>query len=394
MPTKGKHAKTKGRKQKLKQCDQAGDKQCDESGIPFSDYGDAVERAIRRDRVNLARKILRNKTIPHTYEDFNMREFSKTASFVHQPNTVNNNMTNKDIMQAYDADIYQYIKVDTEIPSEKIAVGLDAAGERLYVYFRGFAKFRHIHGHLDKAITTLIATYPPAEPQTDECHVAFPGQPDIHGTHHIGFGDLQTQPGEKEAWTLQISSGSIGKGDANCAAFKKQRYALKNYWSSNPFQVAFSMIVIVINEFVTKHRDLKDKPDGWCAIVCLGDFQGSKFCLPQLKTRIPFVPGDILFIRSCALEHMGQKWTGDHRYSVVFKMPNLAWTLLLAARQSEDGATAKRNLDEFSNRILGSCSNPSRRVDINPPERKQAADDLFCKGYIVYIFTPFVPSFV
>ncbi|KAJ3142107.1 hypothetical protein HDU90_004380 [Geranomyces variabilis] len=245
-------------------------------------------------------------TIPRTYDDFNMREFLKTASVSHQPNTVNNR-TRKDVMEAYDADIRQ----------EKIAVGLDAAGERLYVYFPGFAKFCHIHDHLDEAITTLIATYPPAEPKTDECHVAFPGQHDIHGTHHIGFGDLQTQPGEKE------DTSDLERLRGKLRAFKKQHYALKNYWSSNPFQVAFSMIVIVINEFVTKHHDIRDKPDGWCAIVCLGDFQGGKFCLPQLKTRIPFVPGDILFIRSCALEHMGQKWTGDYRYSVVFKMPDL-----------------------------------------------------------------------
>ncbi|KAJ3165288.1 hypothetical protein HDU88_004373 [Geranomyces variabilis] len=362
MPTKGKHAKTKGRKQKPKQCNQAGHKQCNQAGFPFklSNYRDQVERGIRRHPVNLARKILCNKNVPRTYDDFNMHVFLKTASRACQPNTVNN-MTNKDVMQAYDADIRHGIKVDTEIPGDKIAVGLDAAGERLYVYFPSFAKFRNIHDDLDSEITTLITMYPPAQPDTDACHVEFPGQPDPHGTLHIGFWGQQTQPGPKETWTPQISGESFGKGsvfrntalytflgsnamhritlfitllfhlidkdsyEANRAAFEKQHYAQKNFWSSNPFQVAFAMIVIVINEFVTKHRDLKDKGDGWCAVVCLGDFQGGKFCLPQLKTRIPFVPGDILFIRSCALEHMGQKGTGDHRYSVVFKMHDIVY---------------------------------------------------------------------
>ncbi|KAJ3164689.1 hypothetical protein HDU88_005123 [Geranomyces variabilis] len=197
MLTKGKHAKTKGQKQKPKQCYQVGDKQCNQAGIPLSDYGDAVERAIRRDRVNLARKILCNKNIPRTYDDFNLREFLDTASHAHQPNTVNN-MTSKDVMDAYDADIRQGIEVDTEIPGDKIAVGVDAAGERLYVYFPGFAKFRHIHDDLDEAITTLIATYPPVKPAGDARHVVFPGQPDIHGTLHLGFWAPQTQPGKKE----------------------------------------------------------------------------------------------------------------------------------------------------------------------------------------------------
>ncbi|KAI8586092.1 hypothetical protein BDZ88DRAFT_491418 [Geranomyces variabilis] len=224
----------------------------------------------------------------------------RQSIFARQPNTVNN-MTNKDVMDAYDADIDQGNKVDTEIPGDKIAVGLDAAGERLYVYFPGFANFHQIHKHLNKGITKLIATNPPDEVTTDARHVAFPGQPDVHGTHHIGFWGPQTQPGKKEAWTPKISRESIGKGsvrrymalltfmssvtmrritlfitllfhlvdkdiyEANCAAFEKQHYALKNYWSSNPFQVAFAMIVIVINEFVTKHRDLRDKPDGWAA---------------------------------------------------------------------------------------------------------------------------------
>ncbi|KAI8592133.1 hypothetical protein BDZ88DRAFT_305244 [Geranomyces variabilis] len=50
MPTKGKHAKTKSRKQKPKQCHQARDKQCDQAGIPLSDYGDALSARVAEPR--------------------------------------------------------------------------------------------------------------------------------------------------------------------------------------------------------------------------------------------------------------------------------------------------------------------------------------------------------
>ncbi|KAJ3164517.1 hypothetical protein HDU87_003695, partial [Geranomyces variabilis] len=262
MPTKGKHAKKHGKdlKQKHKQSDQAG--------IPFSDYRDTVERLIRRDRVNHAKKILETKTTPHVYEDFNMREFLKTASFVH-PNTVN--MTNKDVLRVYQADIRHGIEVDMEIPGDKIAVGLDAAGERIYV---------------------LCQISP--NPQVNPMYTA-----------HTKLASGVCNPSLKETWTPQILHESILTFMGSVAMRRITLFITLLFHLVD--KRAFSIIVLVINEFVTEHRDIRDKPDGWCAIVCLGDFEGGKFCLPQLKTRIPFVPGDILFIRSCALEHMGQK---------------------------------------------------------------------------------------
>ncbi|KAJ3180432.1 Protein M3 [Geranomyces variabilis] len=57
--------------------------------------------------------------------------------------------------------------------------------------------------------------------------------------------------------------------------------------------------------------------DGWCVITCLGSFDNGNICLPDLGIKLPFSPGDVLFIRSFALHHFVEKWTGIERFALV-----------------------------------------------------------------------------
>lgn len=92
---------------------------------------------------------------------------------------------------------------------------------------------------------------------------------------------------------------------------------LKHFWKMNPANTTFPMMVLVANEWVQKHRDLRDVKDGWCAISCFGDFVGGESCLPDLSLRIPFQNRDIMFIRSFALEHFVRIWSGRERFTLV-----------------------------------------------------------------------------
>ncbi|KAJ1567578.1 hypothetical protein HK405_005461, partial [Cladochytrium tenue] len=57
-------------------------------------------------------------------------------------------------------------------------------------------------------------------------------------------------------------------------------------------QSTFPMVVVTVGQLVLRHRDLKDVKQGWCAVVCLGLFEGGDMCFPDLEKRVQFRPGD------------------------------------------------------------------------------------------------------
>ena len=75
---------------------------------------------------------------------------------------------------------------------------------------------------------------------------------------------------------------------------------------------------ILINETTEWHRDIGDKKDGWCAICYFGEYAGSELFLPDLEVRIDVRPGDVVLIRSFALVHFVNHWTGGGRFVVVY----------------------------------------------------------------------------
>lgn len=105
------------------------------------------------------------------------------------------------------------------------------------------------------------------------------------------------------------------------------------WWTICPTNATFPMVTVVANQQVELHRDLKDVKDGWCCIMCVGDFEGGNTCLPDLGVRLPFAPGDCLFIRSFALHHFVAEWKGKSRYTVVSFMHQFIFDGTLVPQQ-------------------------------------------------------------
>ncbi|KAI8916680.1 hypothetical protein DFJ77DRAFT_510116 [Powellomyces hirtus] len=119
----------------------------------------------------------------------------------------------------------------------------------------------------------------------------------------------------------------VGEGlkvlDANVSATYKEAYNrmdpyCKDFWT-NTDNDTFPYLIIIYNEFSNLYRDLGDAKDGFCTSVGLESFWGY-ICIPELKIRIRFAPGDIIYLRSWALAHQVTDIKGKERYSMVFVM--------------------------------------------------------------------------
>eukprot|EP01113_Clastostelium_recurvatum_P004849 TRINITY_DN1214_c0_g1_i2.p1 TRINITY_DN1214_c0_g1~~TRINITY_DN1214_c0_g1_i2.p1 ORF type:complete len:377 (+),score=66.97 TRINITY_DN1214_c0_g1_i2:85-1215(+) len=65
------------------------------------------------------------------------------------------------------------------------------------------------------------------------------------------------------------------------------------------------------------HLDVNDLPDGYCATVCYGDFEGGEVEFPELGIALKLEPGDVLFFKSAMLTHGNAPVTRGIRRSIV-----------------------------------------------------------------------------
>jgi len=75
------------------------------------------------------------------------------------------------------------------------------------------------------------------------------------------------------------------------------------------------------------HRDVNDPPDGWVAMIAIGEFTGGHLYLPDINVALPHRNGDVIFFRSWVLKHFIQRYEGEYRYVIVFSTShkNLQW---------------------------------------------------------------------
>ena len=71
------------------------------------------------------------------------------------------------------------------------------------------------------------------------------------------------------------------------------------------------------NVQVHNHKDKGDVRDGWVGMACTGSFTGGELCLLDLELKLRFLPGDVVFFRSCVLQHFVRQTIGE-RSSLVF----------------------------------------------------------------------------
>ncbi|KAI8804131.1 hypothetical protein BJ742DRAFT_742290 [Cladochytrium replicatum] len=221
--------------------------------------------------------------------------------------------------------------------------GVDCTGRRLFFWVPNAVSA--LAPGITSTVEKFVEKYPPVKSAKDNRHVNWDLQPTHNGVYHLGvWQPTGGAPGGDIGTSAETFPGSSGKADAVVEFLRHQhildlaetvqalfrrldpdmegRYSAamgrlnpsgKLLWD-NHTNKTFAMLVVVLNQWIVRHRDLKDIPDGgvrWRTV------------LPDLGVKIPFKSGDILFIRSCALEHMLEKWgtsPREFRVCLVFKM--------------------------------------------------------------------------
>jgi hypothetical protein len=99
-----------------------------------------------------------------------------------------------------------------------------------------------------------------------------------------------------------------------------KKYSYLRDWDPTNIQ-CFIGHYLLFNILTTIHRDLKDPKSGWAAMLVLGVFKDGSLCFPDIGVALPYQPGDLVFMRSWALEHFIRRYKGVERYVIVFSTP-------------------------------------------------------------------------
>lgn len=75
---------------------------------------------------------------------------------------------------------------------------------------------------------------------------------------------------------------------------------------------------ILINVLTTLHQDLMAPKTGWVAMLVLGNFTEGNLCFPEMDVALPYQPGDVVFVRSWALQHFIRKYRGIELHVILF----------------------------------------------------------------------------
>lgn len=89
--------------------------------------------------------------------------------------------------------------------------------------------------------------------------------------------------------------------------------------NGNPMQ-CFVGYYVVLNLETLLHRDCMDPRNGWVAMAVFGCYEGGELYLPDILLRLPYKNGDIVFMRSWALQHFVSAFNGT-RYVIVLGTP-------------------------------------------------------------------------
>ena len=85
-------------------------------------------------------------------------------------------------------------------------------------------------------------------------------------------------------------------------------------------------MMILFNSRTPRHRDNQCSPAEWTPLHAAGTFTGGG-CLyaHDLKLRIRYLPGDLIFLKGYSLSHSVEQWTGGQRISAVYFTHHSVW---------------------------------------------------------------------
>jgi hypothetical protein len=84
--------------------------------------------------------------------------------------------------------------------------------------------------------------------------------------------------------------------------------------------------MLLFNLQAPPHNDLRTPPAEWTPLLAAGNFtSGGCLYIHDIKLRLRYLPGDLIFIRGHSLKHSVEKWDGGQRISVVYFTHESMW---------------------------------------------------------------------
>jgi len=84
--------------------------------------------------------------------------------------------------------------------------------------------------------------------------------------------------------------------------------------------------VILFNRQTPWHRDTRNPPAEWTPLHAAGNFtRGGSLYIHDLKLRLRYLPGDLIFLRGRLLSHSVEPWEGGQRISAAYFSHESFW---------------------------------------------------------------------
>jgi hypothetical protein len=251
-------------------------------------------------------------------------------------------------------------------PYNKNAVWYDADGVKLVQYFPHLYTPEMLRPILDE-LDILLSKFPPLEPPEREKRSSkFKEWKDHLGdgvptgvirlTYHHQVGHPHDPPGPSADFASRSGIRTIGAMNFRKSSVIRQlsdhisiifasidpkswreyrdayirmsdMFPLLNECNTDPLAKSiktgqhihcFVGLHLLVNILTTIHRDVKDPPEGWVAMLVFGNFKRGNLCIPDLGLKLLYQAGDIVFMRSWALKHFITEYKGDGRYVILF----------------------------------------------------------------------------
>ena len=84
------------------------------------------------------------------------------------------------------------------------------------------------------------------------------------------------------------------------------------------WEALYPTFAFLCNKTSSAHKDSTSPLGGYDVLLAAGDFTGGNFYLKDLGIEVPYLPGDIIFVRGRVLNHGTRQWFGVGRSSLVY----------------------------------------------------------------------------
>lgn len=84
--------------------------------------------------------------------------------------------------------------------------------------------------------------------------------------------------------------------------------------------------ILLFNRMTPPHKDLLNPPAEWTPLHAAGNFTtGGSLYVDELRLRVRYLPGDLIFLRGRCLTHYVERWEGGQRISAVYFTHESFW---------------------------------------------------------------------